>query len=112
MLALAGDKNAAANAKAIVDFETEIAKVQWTKVELRDPIKAYNKVNLADMSKVAPGYDWNSWLEATGIDGKAGYVIVSQPSYLKGFANCRTRPRWTPGKPTCRCTWSIPTAAS
>jgi putative endopeptidase len=85
-LALAGDKNAAANAKAIVDFETEIARVQWTKVELRDPIKAYNKVNLADMSKVAPNYDWNSWLKATGIDGKAGYVIVSQPSYLKGFA--------------------------
>ena len=38
MLAMAGDKNAAANAKAIVDFETEIARVQWTKVELRDPI--------------------------------------------------------------------------
>jgi len=85
-LVLAGDKNAAANAKAIVDFETEIAKVQWTKVELRDPIKAYNKVELADMGKVAPDYDWNGWLKATGIAGKTGYVIVSQPSYLKGFA--------------------------
>jgi len=85
MLALAGDKNAAANAKAIVDFETEIAKVQWTKVELRDPIKAYNKVNLADMGKVAPGFDWNSWLQATGLSGKATYVIVGQPTYLKSF---------------------------
>jgi predicted metalloendopeptidase len=85
-LALAGDKNAAANAKAIVDFETELAKVQWTKVELRDPIKAYNKVPLADMGKVAPDYDWNSYLQATGIAGKTTYVIVSQPSYLKGVA--------------------------
>ena len=85
-LALAGDKNAAANAKAIVDFETELAKVQWTKVELRDPIKAYNKVPLADMGKVAPDYDWNGYLQATGIAGKATYVIVSQPTYLKGFA--------------------------
>jgi len=86
-LALAGDKNAAANAKAIVDFETELAKVQWTKVELRDPIKAYNKVPLADMGKVAPDYDWNGYLQATGIAGKTTYVIVSQPTYLKGFAD-------------------------
>jgi predicted metalloendopeptidase len=86
MLAMAGDKNAAANAKAIVDFETELAKVQWTKVELRDPIKAYNKVPLADMGKVAPDYDWNGYLQATGIAGKTTYVIVSQPTYLKGFA--------------------------
>ncbi|MDN4053769.1 M13-type metalloendopeptidase [Massilia sp. YIM B02763] len=85
MLTLAGDKNAAANAKAIVDFETEIAKVQWTKVELRDPIKAYNKVDLADMNKVAPGFDWNAWLQAAGIAGKTSYVIVGQPTYLKGF---------------------------
>jgi len=85
-LALAGDKNAAANAKAIVDFETELAKIQWTKVELRDPIKAYNKVNLADMAKVAPNYDWASWFQTTGIAGKTDYVIVSQPTYLKGFA--------------------------
>ncbi|QNA90841.1 M13 family peptidase [Massilia sp. Dwa41.01b] len=85
MLAMAGDKNAAANAKAIVDFETEIARVQWTKVELRDPIKAYNKVNLADLDKVAPGFDWKAWLDATGLSGKASYVIVSQPTYLKSF---------------------------
>jgi predicted metalloendopeptidase len=85
-LTLAGDKNAAANAKAIVDFETEIAKVQWTKVELRDPIKAYNKVKLADMDKLAPNHDWKSWLEATGIAAKTDYVIVGQPTYLKGFA--------------------------
>jgi predicted metalloendopeptidase len=86
VLAMAGDKNAAADAKAIVDFETEIAKVQWTKVELRDPVKAYNKVALADMAKVAPDYDWSSYLQATGIAGKTTYVIVSQPTYLKGFA--------------------------
>ena len=85
-LTLAGDKNAAANAKAIVDFETELAKVQWTKVELRDPIKAYNKVNLTDMAKIAPNYDWATWLKTTGIEGKTDYVIVSQPTYLKGFA--------------------------
>jgi putative endopeptidase len=84
-LVLAGDRNAAAHAHAIVDFETGIARMQWTKVELRDPIKAYNKVNLADLPKVAPDFDWTSWLQASGIAGKTTYVIVSQPSYLKGL---------------------------
>jgi putative endopeptidase len=86
-LTLAGDKNAAANAKAIVDFETEIAKVQWTKVELRDPVKAYNKVDLADLAKTAPNFDWNTWLQSTGIAGKASYVIVGQPTYLKAVVD-------------------------
>jgi putative endopeptidase len=86
-LTLAGDKNAAANAKAIVDFETEIARVQWTKVELRDPVKAYNKVDLADLAKVAPGFDWNAWLQTTGIAGKTTYVIVGQPTYLKAVVD-------------------------
>jgi putative endopeptidase len=91
MLALAGDKNAAANARAIVEFETELARIQWTRVENRDPVKTYNKVELANMAKVAPGYDWKSYLDAAGISAKAGYVIVSQPSYLKGFAELSAR---------------------
>ncbi|MGJ7915182.1 M13 family metallopeptidase [Massilia sp. LXY-6] len=91
MLSMAGDKNASANAKAIVDFETEIAKVQWTKVELRDPIKAYNKVNLADLNTVAPGFDWKTWLDTTGLSGKASYVIVGQPTYLKAFMEVANR---------------------
>ena len=91
MLAMAGDKNAAAGAKAIVELETELAKVQWTKVENRDPVKTYNKVELAKLAELAPGYDWQSWLAASGLKGKADYLIVSQPSYLKGFAEVLNR---------------------
>jgi putative endopeptidase len=85
MLALADEKDAAAKAKAIVAFETDIAKIQWTKVENRDPVKTYNKVMLADMAKVAPGFNWQAWLDASGIAPKTTYVIVSQPTYLKAF---------------------------
>ncbi len=85
MLALAGDKDAAANAKAIVELETEIARVQWSKVENRDPVKTYNKVELAKLAELAPGYSWKAWLDGTGIAAKTGYVIVSQPTYLKGL---------------------------
>ncbi len=85
MLALSGDANAAASAKAVLELETELAKVQWSKVENRDPVKIYNKVEIAKLAELTPGYDWNAYLAETGITGKVSYVIVSQPSYLKGF---------------------------
>ena len=66
-LALAGEKNAAAQARAIVAFETELAKVQWTKVENRDPVKRYNKMTVAELTKLAPGYDWKAALGAAGV---------------------------------------------
>ena len=85
ILALAGDKDAAAKAKAIVAFETELAQVQWNRVELRDPNKSYNKMGVDELSKLAPGYDWKAALGAAGIGNKAEYVIVGQPSYITGF---------------------------
>jgi predicted metalloendopeptidase len=84
-LALAGDKDAAAKAKAIVAFETELAQVQWNRVELRDPNKSYNKMSVEELAKLAPDYDWKAALGAAGIGNKANYVIVGQPSYITGF---------------------------
>jgi predicted metalloendopeptidase len=85
MLALAGDKDAAAKAKAIVAFETELAQVQWNRVDLRDPNKSYNKMSVDELSKLTPAYDWKAALGAAGIGNKASYVIVGQPSYISGF---------------------------
>ncbi|QNA90842.1 M13 family metallopeptidase [Massilia sp. Dwa41.01b] len=85
ILGLAGVKDAGAQAKAIVEFETELAKVQWTKVENRDPVKRYNKMSVAELGALTPGYDWNAALAAAGVGNKLEYVIVAQPSYLTGF---------------------------
>ncbi|MET0268658.1 MAG: M13-type metalloendopeptidase [Duganella sp.] len=85
MLTLAGNANGPAAAREVIAFEKELARLQWTKVELRDPIKAYNKVEIAKLNKLAPGYDWKAYLADAGIAGKVDYVIVSQPSYLKSM---------------------------
>ncbi|MBS0213564.1 MAG: M13 family peptidase [Proteobacteria bacterium] len=86
MLALGGDAAAKADAKAVVDLETALAKIQWTKVENRDPNKVYNKVTIADLPALMPGFDWNTFLADAGVAGKVDYVIVSQPSYFKALA--------------------------
>jgi len=85
MLALAGHKDAAAEAKAIVALETEIARAQWSAVENRDPVKGYNKMKAADLKNLAPGFDWAAYLKDCGVAGKAPEVNVSQPLYLQGL---------------------------
>jgi len=86
MLALAGDKDAAASAAAVLALETDLARVQWTRVENRDPVKTYNKVEVDALPKLAPAIDWSAFLAGTGVAGKAGYVIIGQPSYFEGLS--------------------------
>ncbi|MES2103681.1 MAG: M13-type metalloendopeptidase [Pseudomonadota bacterium] len=86
MLSMAGDKDAAKSAADILALETALAKVQWTKVENRDPVKTYNKVELSKLDSLTPGYDINAYLSALGIKDKISYIVVSQPSYLTGFS--------------------------
>jgi putative endopeptidase len=87
MLTMNGASAAAAtaDAAAIVALETALAKVQWSRVENRDPVKTYNKRLLKELDVMAPGYDWNSYLVNAGVDGKIDYVIISQPGYFTGF---------------------------
>jgi putative endopeptidase len=85
MLAMAGQSKAAGNAAAILNLETSLAKIQWTRVEDRDPIKTYNKTAVAELSALMPGYDWQRYVRSAGIDGKVDSVIVRQPSYFTGL---------------------------
>ena len=84
MLTLAGESNAAARAKAILAYETKIAKVHWPRADSRDANKTYNKMTLADVRKAAPGFDFPQLLKDDGAN--VDYVIVFQPSAFKGIS--------------------------
>ena len=86
MLEQGGDKQAAANARDIVLLETALAKIQWTKVENRDPVRTYNRVEVPKLAALAPGYDWKTYQRAAGIDTRVSYLVVNQPSYITGMA--------------------------
>ncbi len=86
MLSMAGDRDAKREAEDILALETALARLQWTRVENRDPIKTYNKKSLAELGTLVPGYDWRRYLADEGIAGKVDYLIVRQPSYLEGLA--------------------------
>ena len=84
MFTLAGEPDADARAKAIVDFETQIAQVSWTRIDSRNADKTYNKMTVAELQQAAPGFDFAAYLRAgaTPVDT----VVVAQPSAVTGIA--------------------------
>ena len=85
MLRMSGDKEANRSAAEILNLETSIAEKQWTRLESRDPVKTYNKVALADLPRLMPGFDWTVYLGDSQLAGRTDYAIVSQPTYLKAL---------------------------
>jgi len=85
MLTLAGDQNAGQETHGIMALETALAKVQWTKVDNRNPVKRYNKYDFPKLATLAGGYDWKAYLAESGVQGKVDYLIISQPTYITGF---------------------------
>ena len=82
MLTMAGMANAEKSANDILAFETELAKIQWSNVENRNPVNTYNKVEVSKLGEMLPGFDWTAYFNSTGTANKMDYVIVRQPTYL------------------------------
>jgi putative endopeptidase len=84
MFALAGEPNGRARAKALMAFETGIAKVHWNRVDSRDATKTYNKKSLAQLLSEARGFDFRPFFKAIGTNVHS--LVVAQPSAVNGTA--------------------------
>ncbi|WP_447931290.1 M13 family metallopeptidase [Sphingopyxis fribergensis] len=84
VLTLAGEKGAAARAKAIYDFEKQVATVHWDKNDSSDATKVYNKMTIAELAAAAPGFDWTTFIRGIGVN--EDMLLVSQPSAFTGEA--------------------------
>ncbi|WP_243384658.1 M13 family metallopeptidase [Geothrix alkalitolerans] len=97
MLELAGDAPdlAKVRAKVVLDLETRLAQAQWTRVELRNPQKTYNKRTLDQLATEAPGFDWKAYFAARGV--KLADLNLSQPSFFQAFGKLASdvpAPQW------------------
>ena len=80
---LAGLPGGAAAADRIIALETAISKVQWPADQRRDIDKIYNPKTQAELTKLAPEFDWSSTLAKAGL-GSAKTIIVTEPSAVTG----------------------------
>jgi putative endopeptidase len=82
MLVGEDDATATTSAAAVVKLETELARAQYSRVEMRDPYKTYNKFFIDDLTKQTPTINWRQQLammKVTGVDT----VLVGNPSFMK-----------------------------
>ncbi|PSL22819.1 M13 family metallopeptidase [Chitinophaga ginsengisoli] len=70
--------------KTILDFETKVAKLQLTNVELRDPVATYNKAPYSELKKLAPDFDWDAFTGAQSI--KTDTMILQNKKYLTSIS--------------------------
>jgi putative endopeptidase len=93
---LSGDAHAAATARQVMALERRIAELHWPRQDLRDRIKSYNPMPVADLPTSAPGLDWPRFLAGAQLLA-IERVSVSQPSAVKGIARLLTDvpvPQW------------------
>jgi putative endopeptidase len=89
MFELMGEPREAAgqDAQAVMNLETEMAKVSKARVELRDPETNYHRVSLSELEKSAPQFDWETYFRALGLSAEALATIdVKQPDFLSAVS--------------------------
>lgn len=82
MLKFTGHPDPQAAAVKIVALETAFAKAQWTKVELRDPVKTYNKKEYKEAASLLSSFDLETHTKAMGLKPE-GFVVVGTPSFFQ-----------------------------
>jgi putative endopeptidase len=72
----------------IFNLETDLAKSHLTRVELRDPVKNYNKMAVSDLEKLTPNIQWANLFKKMGFTTDS--LNVSQPKYFTALNNLLT----------------------
>jgi len=86
ILALSGADGSEDTAKSIMELETRLAALHWPQEKLRDRIATYNLMDRDALATMAPGIDWDIYLEAAGL-GQQDEVVVGTPSFFTGFGD-------------------------
>lgn len=95
--------NAKADAEKILSLEIAMSKPRLDRVERRDRRKTYNPMTVADLQKLAPAINWETYLSSVGMP-KPDTLNVSQPRYMTALndlfkenktADWKAYMRWT-----------------
>src|ERR1700747_1328077 len=69
MLTLLGEPadKAAEDAQRILALETKLAEASRTRVQLRDPIKNYNKMGVRQLQDLTPDWNWSDYFKTIDL---------------------------------------------
>jgi len=77
------------NADTVMQMETALAKAEWTRVEQRNPYNLKNKMKIADLETLAPGFDWKTYYREARYPALE-IVNVESPKFYKQMSESLT----------------------
>jgi putative endopeptidase len=83
VLTMIGWEKPADSAKAIVEYETQLAQASWSRAERRDRDKTYNPMTLAELQALTPGFDWKRYLAGTELPAVDRVVVTTNTAFPK-----------------------------
>jgi len=86
MFELLGDpaEKAAAEAKAVMEIETALAKGSLDRTAQREPEKIYHKMSTKELGELNPSFGWTPYLEGIGAPPLQS-LNVAEPEFFKQF---------------------------
>jgi predicted metalloendopeptidase len=86
MLKLVGFQPEVADAytKAVMNIETALAKAAMDRVSMRNPNARYHKLPTAELTKLAPDFDWKAYFAALKTP-PFNELNITSPAYIQGF---------------------------
>ena len=74
-------------AQMVMNFETNIAKAQNTRLENRDPQATFNRYTVEEAATFAPSIDWAGYFTEMGIMNGMKSFNIAQPKYFTEVNN-------------------------
>jgi putative endopeptidase len=75
------EADAGKHAAVVMDIETALAKASRSRVDLRDPIKNYNKMMTPDLVAANPDIPWKLYIKDRDLV-QVPYAVVGQPEFF------------------------------
>ena len=84
MFDLAGLPDGAAAAETAMAFEHRLAQHQMRKEDTRNMVALYNKIPVAELPDLMPGFNWDGYLAELGLSELDGLVVM-MTDYMKAL---------------------------
>ena len=81
MLTLIGEKDADARAAAVYALENDIATAHWPAADRRNADKVYNPMQVKDLAAFAPGFPWETFFRAQGIEPTRKVIVRENTAF-------------------------------
>ncbi len=80
-----GQGDYSGTARDIMNLENALALKTLTPIEQRNLPALYNPMTVGDIQKIAPQFDWASYLSEMGVE-EVDTIIVTEPEFIKEMA--------------------------